>query len=360
LKSLQLRDRDAVLTREGLIFRIYGYGHPSKAYICDLEYAPASIFRSEDPRAIRQKNEQLYYKFFQDQGIQFVWDKYPEYTVWHAPLQTRLVGVSFDQITEIRRPNETIQKLLAVKKCDSLLKNMQKIFEFILERTGLSQNSFGVFGSLLHGFYHPQFSDIDFIIYGRKKLRTLQETLETLFRETDSNIHNEFETEDAIKEKMRRWKFINYSPKDYCWHQRRKSIYVILQDKEQKRLIKTEFEPVKDWNEIFNEYNSKTRIKRKGWIKAFVRIRDNCDAPFIPSLYKVETNRILKGSKADDIERIISYVEEFRMQAEIDEEVYVEGNLEQVITPGKTFHQLTLTYGPRYYEQVLKTTDSLS
>lgn len=360
MESLQLRDRDAVLTREGLIFRIYGYEHPSKAYICDLEYAPDSIFKSEDPRAIRQKDEQCYYKFFQDQGLQFVWDKYPEYTVWHAPLQTRLVGVSFDQMMEIRRPNKTIQKLLTVENRDNLLKIMQKISKLMLERTGLSQNSFGVFGSILHGFYHPQFSDIDFIIYGRKKLRKLQETLETLFREPASNIRNEFETEDAVKEKMRRWKFINYSPKEYCQHQRRKSIYAVLQDKEQKRLIKTEFEPVKDWSEISNEYNLKTRIYKKGWIKAFVRITDNCDAPFIPSLYKVEINRILKGSKVDDIERIISYVEEFRLQAERDEEVYVEGNLEQVIKPGKTFHQITLTYGPRYYEQVLKTINLLS
>jgi len=55
-----------------------------------------------------------------------------------------------------------------------------------------------------------------------------------------------------------------------------------------------------------------------------------------------------------DQERVISYVEEFRMQAERDEEVYVEGNLEQVVSSRKTFHQITLTYGPRYYEQALK------
>jgi predicted nucleotidyltransferase len=93
---------------------------------------------------------------------------------------------------------------------------------------------------------------------------------------------------------------------------------------------------------------------KKGWIKAVARITDDCDAPFMPSLYQVEVHRIIEGPKTDEIERIVSYVEEFRMQAERDEEVYVEGNLEQVVTPAKTFHQITLTYGPRYYEQVLK------
>ena len=41
---LKLRDRDAILTRDDLIFRVYGYIHPSGAYICDPEYAsPKSL-----------------------------------------------------------------------------------------------------------------------------------------------------------------------------------------------------------------------------------------------------------------------------------------------------------------------------
>jgi predicted nucleotidyltransferase len=224
----------------------------------------------------------------------------------------------------------------------------------MFERTGLHETSFGVFGSILHGFYHPQFSDLDFIIYGVEKLRRLRETLETMYKESSSNLRNEFETEEAVREKATRWKFVNYSPKEYCWHQRRKTVYALFRSDKQGRVIKTEFEPVKEWSEIHNEYNSKARILKKGWIKAFARITNDIDTPFMPSIYQVEVNKILEGVKADDIKRIVSYVEEFRMQAERDEQVYVEGNLEQVVTPAKTFHQITLTYGPRYYEQVLK------
>ena len=49
-----------------------------------------------------------------------------------------------------------------------------------------------------------------------------------------------------------------------------------------------------------------------------------------------------------------SYMEEFRQQAKKDETVIVEGNLEEVVSPKGSFHQVTLTYCPRYYEQVLK------
>ncbi len=349
-----MRDRDALLTVEGLIFRIYGYTHPPGAFICDVEYAPASIFKSENPRAIRQGEKQNYCKFFEDEGLKFVDRNFPQYTVWHAPLQVRLAGVHFNQIVETRKPDLAFQRLSATKPGDSLIQSMHALSSLIIERTGLPGNSLGVFGSILHGFHNPQFSDLDFIIYGREPLGKLRETLEALYKEDSSPLSNEFETDEAVKEKATRWKFINYSPKEYIWHQKRKTIYGLFRDRKQDRIVKTEFEPVKEWKEIHNEYDSKTRILKKGWIKAFARITDACDAPFMSSVYQVEINRIQEGIKADDIQRIVSYVEEFRMQAETDEMVYVEGNLEQVVTPTKTFHQITLTYGPRYYEQVLK------
>ncbi len=147
---------------------------------------------------------------------------------------------------------------------------------------------------------------------------------------------------------------MNYNPKEYLWHQQRKMIYALFKDAKWKRIIKIEFEPVKDWKEICNEYNPNTQVIKKSWIKAVARIADDQDASFIPSIYKIELIEILEGPKVENVQRILSYVEEFRMQAEKDELVYVEGNLEEVITPTRTFHQITLTYCPRYYEQVLK------
>jgi len=354
LASFKLRDRDAILTREGLIFRVYSYAHPPEAYVCDVEYAPASIFKSKDTRAIREKENQIYYKFYSDQGLQFVREKYPQYKVWHAPLQTHFVGVHLNQINEIRRPNKTFQRMLEKQPRDSLLQALQTLSRMVLKRSGLSKEDFGVFGSLLHGFYHPQFSDLDLVIYDGKKLQRLCQTLETCYLEQSSPLRNEFESEAAVKEKVKRWRFANYSPKEYCWHQRRKMIYALFQDKNSGRVIKTEFEPVKDWRHIRNEYDSRMLIVKKGWVKAVARITDDREAPFMPSIYKIEISRIIEGAKANDIQRILSYVEEFRMQAQRDEEVYVEGNLEQVMTSSERFHQITLTYGPRYYEQVLK------
>ncbi|KPV65514.1 MAG: hypothetical protein AOA65_0118 [Candidatus Bathyarchaeota archaeon BA1] len=350
--SLKLRDRDAIITGDKIIFRVFGYSHPPNAYVCDAEYAPAAIYRSRDPKAFRSQGKQTYYKFYADEGLRFLQKKYPWYTVWYEPLQERLVGVQRQHITETRKPGERFRQLIEKQADDDLLEALHKVFNLITRRSKLSEDDFGVFGSLLHGFYHPKFSDLDLIVYGGERLRRLCETLGELYRERDSPLRNEFKGEDAIQGKH--WKFVNYSLKEYLWHQRRKTTYALFVDGKGGRVIKTEFEPVKDWKEICNEYNLDTRIVKTGWIRAIARIADDRDAPFIPSIYQIEPIKILGEMRVEDLQRIVSYVEEFRMQAKRGEEVYVEGNLEHVITSTKAFHQVTLTYGLRYYEQTLK------
>ena len=351
IEALKLRDRDTIITKDDIIFRVYGYIHPSGAYVCDPEYAPPNIFKSTNPRARRGETEPLYYKFFADEGLKLVLDKYPQFTIFFEPLQKCLVGVNADDIMEARKPDVGLQQLLEKKSGDDLLKALQDLFALVSSRSGLTENDFGVFGSLLHGFYHPKFSDLDFTVYGREKMRRLCETLADLYRE-DNSLRNEFDSMKAVEGKD--WKFVNYSLKEYLWHQRRKMIYAYFDAEDAGRVVKAEFEPVKNWKEICNEYNTYTRIFHVGWIKAIAEVTGDQDAPFIPSIYQIEVRDVLEGPKVDEIKRIFSYMEEFRMQAKRGEQVLVEGNLEKVVTGTKVFHQITLSYGPRYYEQTLK------
>ena len=349
---LRLRDRDAIIVDENIIFRVYGYFHPPRGYICDVEYAPSDIFKSKDPRAIRQAGSKVFYKFYSDEGLRFILQHYPKYTVIYKPLRRKLVGVRERYIKEIRKPEIKLQALLRKTPMDNLLKALGNVIDIVTNRSGLSSRNFGVFGSLLHGFYHPEFSDIDLIIYGKSQLTKLRDSLKELYCEQDSPLKNEFENREVLRNK--RWRFLNYSKEEFLMHQRRKMIYAVFYDKKIGRRIKVEFEPVKEWNEIYNEYDDKMKITKIGWIRAVAKVKDDLESPFMPSIYKIELSEILEGPKIDEVERILSYVEEFRMQAEKDELVLVEGNLEQVTTNKASFHQITLTYGPRYYQQVLK------
>jgi len=353
LATLRLRDRDAIITKESLIFRVFGYSHPPEAYICDVEYAPLEIFKSNNPKAFRSQGQHIFYKFYEDEGLKFVKKSHPQYLIFHDMLRKNIVGVNHSDIVKVNKPDEKLGEIMKMEPRDKLVAALHNVLEFTTQCSNLSTENFGVFGSLLHDFYHPKFSDLDFIIYSRKNAVMLRETLQELYGDKHSPLKNEFESDEPIKGK--RWRFGNYSPKEYVWHQTRKLIYALFNDEKSGRIIKTEFEPVKDWKEINKEYDPKARVSQKGWVKIFARITGDHDALFIPSIYSIEPQKVLCGPKeGSDVERIISYVEEFRMQARKDEKVYVEGNLEQVTTSKRGFCQITLTYCPKYYEQVLK------
>jgi predicted nucleotidyltransferase len=352
LDNYKLRDRDAIVSREGIIFRVYGYWHPPQGYICDPEYAHQSIYRSKDPRAYRARGKQVYYKFYGDEGLQFVGQNYPRHTVWVKPLAKRLVGVHKKDVWKKRQPERSLQSLVGRQPTDLLLEALHSVLDLITQRSSLSHSDFGVFGSLLHDFYHPNYSDLDFIVYGRNKLARLTETLAAFYKEAGSPLRNEYSDAGAVENKE--WKFVNYHKREYLHHQKKKFIYGVFDHKQSGRKIKVEFEPIKRWNEIKSDYANVTHISQEGWVKLKARVTDAMDAAFMPSVYQIEPVKIIQGARVHNLRRILSFVEEFRLQAEQDDLVLIEGNLENVLSTKESFHQVTLTYGPRYYQQTLK------
>ena len=350
---LRLRDRDGIVTREGIIFRVFGYSHPPEAFVCDAEYASAEVFKSTDPRAPRTGGNRVFYKFYDDEGLKLVFNRFPQYTFHHEMLGQKVVGVNRNDATEVRKPEERLQVLANEAPKDELQDAMQRVLNASVSNSGMSTVDFGVFGSMLHGFHHPKLSDIDLIVYGMRENSKMRETLHALYADKSSGFKNEFETPTAMEGKRRRFK--NFSVKEFVWHQKRKQIYGLFNDAKSGRTIKTEFEPVKAWTEIVSEYDPEAQITRRDWVRIKARVTADHEAPFIPSVYGIQPLEVLSGTKtALEAERVISYMEEFRLQAQKDEEAIIEGTLEEVTSPKGSFHQVALTYCPRYYEQVLK------
>lgn len=284
--------------------------------------------------------------------MKLVLKRYPQYTVFHEMLQQTVVAVNPDG-AEVRRPEKRLPELMTTEPKDTLVDATQRVLNTMLQQSSLSMADFGVFGSMLHGFHHPDYSDIDLVVYGKKENAKMRQVLAELYADTASDFTNEFSNPDVMDGK--RWLYQNLTVKEFLWHQRRKQIYGLYNDAKSGRVTKAEFEPVKAWSEITSEYDPDARIVKKGWVKLKARIVDDADAPFIPSIYVIKPLEVLSGPKeALEAVRIFSYMEEFRLQAQNDEVVYVEGNLEEVVSPNCGFHQVTLTYCPRYYEQVLK------
>jgi predicted nucleotidyltransferase len=352
---LKVRDKDAPISREGIIFRVYGYDHPPNACVCDVEYAPETIYQATESKAVRTGLPIKYYKFYADGGLRFVQENYPQYQIFSEPLQRLLVGMKKEQISELRKPDQKLGEILEKEPKDNLIKALRQVLDLILNHSRLKPSDFGVFGSILHGFYNVKYSDLDYIIYGRDKVAELVEVLSDFYSNRDGALKNEFDFFDERVE-QKNWRFENYSLKEYAWYEKRKGIYAVHDSEELGRRVKIEFEPVRAWKEIKNEYSPDTRIAGVGWTRAKAIIKDDKDSYFMPAIYPIEILEFLNGDKADDIERIITYVEEYKMQVRKDEEVIVEGILEKVQTPRKTFHQITLTHipGKKYYKQVIK------
>ncbi|MHA1385075.1 MAG: nucleotidyltransferase domain-containing protein [Candidatus Helarchaeota archaeon] len=348
---MKFRDRDFLLTKEQIIFRVYGYTHPPNASICDVEYAPKKIYYSDDPRAVRGNDE--YYKFYFDGGLKFIQKLYPQYQVKYEPLNTKLVGLSNNQIYEVRKPEKKLQEILNKNAEDELILKTQELLDFITSHSSLKTRDFGVFGSILHDFYHIKYSDIDLIIYGRRELKELREFLKESYQKNEFDLKNEFipPNEDVFQ---KNWRYLNYTLNDYIKDNAKKQIYGIIDSKKASRTIKIEFEPVKKWNEIHDEYGNMKKIIPEGWIKVKARVIDDKDAFFMQSIYEIEIEEIVIGPKIDEITRIVNFLEEFRGQAQNNDRILVEGHLEKVITKNKEFYQITLSYAPRYHEQVLK------
>ncbi len=351
--SIKLRDRDGIETSEGLIFRVFGYSHPPQAYICDAEYASSNIFTSNDARAQRTGRNKIFYKFYNDEGWKLIANSFQKYTVYHDMLRRKVIGINEAEIAQTRKPEERLQEIIRTESKDELILAMQKVLDKVTKKSGLKTSNFGVFGSMLHGFHHPKFSDIDLVVYGKNENCKMRKALEALYADKRSCLTNEFESDKAMAGKD--WRFKNFTTEDFVWHQRRKQIYGLYDDKASGRTIKAEFEPVKAWGEIKSEYDPKTKITSKGWIKLKAKVTSDGEAPFIPSIYGIKALEVLSGDPVGlQARRVISFMEEFRQQAQKDEVIIVEGNLEEVTTPRETCYQITLTYCPRYYEQVLK------
>ncbi len=87
---MKLRDRDAIITQEGLIFRVFGSNHPDNVFICDAEYASEKIFNSTDPRAPRTGLKQNFFKFYNDEGLNLVSKNFPHHLFFYKLLNKKL------------------------------------------------------------------------------------------------------------------------------------------------------------------------------------------------------------------------------------------------------------------------------
>jgi predicted nucleotidyltransferase len=347
---LRFRDRDSPVTPDGLIFRTFGYDHPKESCFCDLEYASEDVYETDDPKALRDGLPTKYYKFYLDGGLKFASCRIPPYKILHSPLGRMMVGVRAEQLSSVTRPDERLKELLD-SEGDPLIEAAREVIDTIVDASNLAIRDFGVFGSLAHGFHNPNYSDIDLVVYGIRELEELRSTLVNLYEE--GALRNEFDRWTP-SDPPHHWNFTEYSKEEYGIYQRRKLIFATYNSEGLGRPVNVELEPVRRWEEIQDEYEETERIEELGRVEATGEVISGDEGGFLPSIYPVRLNKINRDMDAREVVRVVSFVREFRLQFEGWEKAIIRGNLERVTLRNEEFHQITLSYSPGYFDQVLK------
>ncbi|MEM3151606.1 MAG: hypothetical protein QXK15_03480, partial [Candidatus Bathyarchaeia archaeon] len=134
-----IKDRDALISKEKIIFRVLGYTHPLNGFVCDAEYAPSNIFISKNPKALRENfQKEKYFKFYEHEGILFIKKNFPEYQVSLPYLKDKVIGLKKNQIIQVKFPEEKLKTVFYSENNDELMNALHKVLSEILDRSKLS------------------------------------------------------------------------------------------------------------------------------------------------------------------------------------------------------------------------------
>lgn len=190
--SERLIDGDAVQTKEGLIFYIFGYEHPKDRYIAYLKYIPESLKGLFDVEFLPWSwalGDQRYVrpaKLYSPENLKKIMEtfekNFPQY-LYDCPYNAKtLIAVPEECIAKVFRPRERLTDLLSKEKPSRLEELAIEWIKLVASRTDLDLKFFGIHGSLCLGMESEK-PDIDVVVYGGANYRRVHNTVRRLVYE---------------------------------------------------------------------------------------------------------------------------------------------------------------------------------
>ncbi|MGF7117087.1 nucleotidyltransferase domain-containing protein [Methanobacterium oryzae] len=309
---MRARTRDFIYTTDDLFFATTSYLHPEGKILSFLRYIP-------DTNGERSKNVQRYSKVDSKQAYEFLSTKHPEY-LFDSDKDLKMMGVPFDKIKEILRPEERLKEIMDNPNNNELLQKVVKLADIFKDYANIPFSKMGVSGSILPGLYDPAVSDIDFVIYGLKNHKKAMDTFGKIKDKSDlKSISDEYWA--RLYEKRIKDSSLNYE--EFQWYEKRKNNRGVI-DGTLFDILAT-----RDWNEIKGKYGEE-KYEPLGTAKIECKVRDALGAFDNPAVYKVEDVNILEGESVP-ITEIASFTHTYSGQAKDGEEIIAKGKLEKVM-----------------------------
>jgi predicted nucleotidyltransferase len=230
-----------------------------------------------------------------------------------------MMGVPFDKVKEILRPEERLKDIINSDNNDELLKRVVKLADIFHDYADIRYSKMGVSGSILPGLYDMTVSDIDFVFYGLKNHKKAMDTFGEIKDKSDlKSISDEY----WMRLYEKRIKDSTLSYEEFQWYEKRKNNRGVI-DGTLFDILAT-----RDWNEIKGIYGEE-KYEPLGTAMIECKVSSALGAFDNPAVYKIEDVMILEGQDLP-ITEVASFTHTYSGQAKDGEEIIVKGKLEKV------------------------------
>jgi len=315
------RDRDFLQTQEGLFFCVVGPLHPTKCVISYIKYVPSDS-------GVWGNDKKKFSRIFQKYTIpnlletfNYVKKKYPHYLFHSSVDNITITAVPHKRIKKHFIPEKKLAQLSQSKNLDSLQDKLIRFINFLENFSDISNQSFGVTGSLLLDIHNPEFSDIDIIVYGVKESWKLKNILndnrdsEICIKRLEGKALADWcikkaeqyplTTKDALKIYERKWNLGFFEDKWVSIH------------------------PVKIENEITEKYGDQL-YSPIGQVTIEAEVSENINSLFLPASYQIDKVKYLEDIPLCDVTEVVTYESLYCSIAEKGEKIQAKGKLEKI------------------------------
>ncbi|MET9782344.1 hypothetical protein ABZY32_14840 [Nocardiopsis alba] len=308
-----IRDRDHLLDKDGMVFKVIGDTHPNSHYLGYVKYYPDTRGdRKLFGRSYRQNS--VVSKSF---GI--LADR-PECYVYSDTLGCVITGVPRADVVHHYSARETLRRLL-MEPGETGAHNVGKDLITIAEHLDVrgELDLFGVTGSFLVGCENER-SDIDLVCYGEKGYLAAH----TMF--STSGLIRPYTGEDRTRLYLRRAKYMEGSGFDTLLKQEERKFQGLTSGSG----AHINCEPLRD---DMSAPSKGLRAKEIGEITLLATITDHSEGVSTPALYKISVERVLNAtvddphSFADRVLYLRSYLGAYTGAFRSGDVVYVTGKL---------------------------------
>jgi predicted nucleotidyltransferase len=189
-------DGDTFVTKDGFIMNTFGYEHPDERVFAFLKYIPAqyrALFKVEmlsrtwrfgtNPMTSQLfRAEKLYTAKNYQTFIEAFRKNFPDYIFYDQTRSKELITAPLEKIEQVFVPKDRLVWLQNLKNPDSIQSLSLKLIDIVSKEASVPKSDLGIHGSIALEMHAPE-SDIDFVVYGSKNFRLVEQAIQRLVNE---------------------------------------------------------------------------------------------------------------------------------------------------------------------------------